>query len=187
MSYETVAMWLFQPSGDSCDTCAAMQGAYGYAVERPHPNCKCTVTQGDAKAELTSSREELVDQYDMLEAVTWVPRGGESTVEQNWSTGTETTTSGELSGQEGGFGISLGHSETGSRSSGGSTSVTFNYSDDVGGASQLVLATYQVKVYQRIDTYRAHFTEGMGADFEFEVIAGTREEQAFAGYRHEAF
>lgn len=187
MSFEAVDLWLFQPSGDSCDTCAAMLGFYGYEVERPHPNCKCTVTSGDAKAELVSSREELVDQYEMLLELKWVPRGGSVTLEQNWSTGTEISTSGEFGAEEGGFSLGIGLSRTGSESTGGSVSVTFNYRDDVGGASQLILAVYQVKVFQRIETYKAHLTEGMGLDFEFEIIAGTREEQAFAGYRQEAF
>jgi hypothetical protein len=187
MSYETIDMWLYEPADGACDTCAGMQGVYTYAVQTPHPNCKCVVTTGSAKAELISTRDELVDQYEVWEEITWVPRGGESSLEQNWSTGTETSVTGEGSAEEGGFGITVSETDTNSAAVGGSRSVTFNYDDAVGGQSQLIAAVYQVKLFQRIETYRAHWSEGAGADFEFEVIAATREERAFAGYRTVAF
>jgi hypothetical protein len=187
MSFETLGLWLFEPADGSCDRCGERQGLYSYAVEPPHENCHCTVTSGEVKAELIATREDLVDQYELVEEVTWMPRGGELAVEQNWSTGTETTVSGEGSVEEGGIGATIGGSQTDSATSGGSKTVTFRYDTDVGGASQLVVALYQVKVFQTVQTYRAHWSEGMGADFEFEVIAATREERAFSGYRQVAF
>lgn len=188
MSYETLDLWLFEPADGACGTCADMRGVYSYAVPRPHENCtRCSVSSGEVKAELTATREELIDQYELVEAVTWVAKGGESAVEQNWSTGTETTVSGEGSVEEGGIGATIGGSQTDTASSGGSRTETFHYDVDVGGASQLVAALYQVKVFQTVHTYRAHWSEGMGADFEFEVIAATREERTFSGYRQVAF
>lgn len=187
MSFEDKELWLFTPSDGGCDTCQAMAGVYSYAVAEPHPNGNCAIESGQAKVELVRTREELSDQYELLEEVTWVPKGGQSVVTKEWSTGTETTVSGGVSAEGGGFGISGGVSGSESATAGGSEQVTFPYDNDLGGESQMVVATYQVSIYQTIETYRAHWSEGMGMDFEFDVIAGTRQERSFTGYRTEAF
>lgn len=184
---EEFELWVFVPTDAACDTCAGMQGGYSYSVTRPHDNCKCIIHSTQVKAELQATRHELVDQYEMWEEVAWVPRGGSTSVEQNWSTGTETTVSGEVGAEGSGVNVTVGGSQTVTGSSGGSRTVTFPYDADVGGASQLVAAVYQVKVFQVIGTYKAHWSVGMGTDFEFEVVASTREERAFSGYRTVAF
>lgn len=185
MSYEHLSMWTFTASEDPCPTCEAMQGVYSYEVARPHPNCACTITTNSGfQTEVIATREELVDEYESAEEVTWVPHGGESSVSQDWSTGTESTVTGEVSAEGGGVGASLGGSESESSSAGGSKTVTFRYDDDLGGASQMIIATYLVRVYQKIETHRYHWS---GEYFELEVIAATREERSFTGYHTEAF
>lgn len=187
MSYVNVNLWLFEPSGDACDACEETRGLYSYQVDPPHPNCQCNISSGDVKAELIATREELVDQYEMVTEIQWVPSGGQASVQKTWSTGTEVNVSGNVSVEGAGVGASLGGGRTDSVGVSVAESVTFNYDQAVGGSSQMVVAIYQVKVFQIVETYQAHWSEGMGVDYQFDVIAQTREERTFAGYRAEAF
>jgi hypothetical protein len=179
MSYEEKSFWLFT---GSCSVCEERVGVWETAPGRPHENCSCEITEGEAKVELVATREEIFDQYELLEDVGHVPKGGQLVTEQNWSTGTSTSGSAEVSGEVGGVGVSVGGEHSRSSSEGGSNSVTFTYDEEEGGDSQMVVARYEVTVYVAVNTYRAHWSEGMGPDFEFESYGETREERYFAGY-----
>ena len=184
MSFDEKTLWLFV---GSCDECSALAGVHASEPSRPHPNCTCEITEGEVDCELVATREELVDEYELLEEVGWLPKGGSLSVEQTWSTESSTTVSGQMEVEAGPVTIGGGAEHENTTGSGGSKGVEFNYDEEEGGENQLVVAIYEVKVYEIIETYRAHWSEGQGPDYEFDVIAGTREERTFQGYDQQGF
>jgi hypothetical protein len=192
MSFEEKKFWIFVANED-CVICVPMAGIYESEPHPPHNNCTCDIVSDELKVELVATREEQVDTYEDLREVAYVPQGGETKNSQDWSTGTITTRGGEVSGEVGGppgtakGGGKVIATDTHVHNEGGSQAVTFKYNSELGGETQVVYAVYEVTVYQTINTYHAHFSEGLGTDFEFEAEGGTREVRTFIGYHTEGF
>lgn len=182
---EDLEVYWFNGNGD-CEACSAMTGLYTEHPDRPHENCECPIEQGEVRCELVSESREIFDQYELLEPIGWIPKGGSIDREKNWNTETSVSGSGEISGEVGGVGVSVGGEASESSSSGGSETVHFEYDEEEGGDSQLVLARYEVTIWRITQTWVAHWSEGFGMDHEFETYEH-EEEQVFAGYEQEGF